>query len=322
MGHTSSNGVLTIIKPPCNDLFPNRCINMKNEGYCFKPDKISYMHKNCPLSCDICNPHIQKTLTGVPQKYNFLKVIKENKSTNALIEKRARNIMVQTTKYYKQGIENNQDEYQRAQFQMCKNRHHSCAVLAILGFCETHPESMAVTCGPSCRLCHFKVQHERKIASYEVGQEYFDKFHFDDTLKVDVPNAVTSFGTSPFLRGDIIGIFEAIEANRVLKGWRKATITNYNKKRNSGLKFAQLEKLSPIVHKYDNTTDKYKAYLMQTKKNDRVMNIPVHNSGPVIIQFDNFLNAKECKALLDLARLLQINHKTNIDGFEAHTTGK
>ena len=321
---TSANGVLTIIKPPCIDLYPNRCLNMKNDGYCFRPDKMTYMHQNCPLSCDICNPQIQKELTGVPQKFDFMPITKKNEVTNSMIEKRARNVIAQTTKYYKEVIENNQDEHMRSKFLLCKNRHHACAIWAVIGFCETKPESMTITCGPVCRLCHFEVEHERRISNFHFDQQYYDKLHFDDALKIDKTESNTglSFGTSPFLRGDLIGIFESIEADRIIRGWRTATTTNYsNKQRKSWHKFAQLDKFLPIIHKYDNFTNRYKAHPMERKRRDTHRRYPIHNSGPVIIQFDNFLSEKECHSLLNLARLLHINAKTNIDGFGAHTTG-
>ena len=337
-----------IIPAPCVDLYPKRCRMMKNNGHCTKEERSESMKENCPLSCDLCNPKISLEVTGVPQNLLPKRANKKGKDpqtmnsntfkTNRHLNKRIKNLLHQMIFYYDRGLSQT-DENERAVFQMCKNRHPKCAIWAIQGVCETKPETMAVTCGPACRLCHFKPDYGSVYSNMGDSNESFQQnghssgdkennaqiLNKKDSQGKDAQQAL-SFATSPFIRGDLQGIFEAIEDYRIVRGWNGITVatTSINDKvspslRSSWHRFASLKKFTPIVYKADENHI-YQAHPVVKPKGGNTY--PVHDNGPVIAQFDTFMNEEECRYLLHLVKTLRVSERTDDDGFGAHTTGK
>jgi len=318
------------LTPPCVDFHPKSCRWKKNKGYCRTTEHAEYMTEYCRSSCDLCNPSISDDICGVKQEF----LTKDPKSgvykpraqlirsktdaeapteTSKDVNNRIRNLISESDTYYTKGIMST-DVSKRALFSTCKNRHSFCALWAIQGVCETKPEIMAMTCGPACRLCHFQSNdNDVDDNGTEEGHVMGDEVGSHSGL---------SFATSPFIRGDLQGIFEAIEANRIVRGWNGITVavsSNNSGEKGSWHRFVSLKQLSPIIYKQD---DKQR-YQKHRLAGDEPGAHPIHDNGPVIAQFNSFLNDEECEYLLSLVKFFRMEEsKTDKDGFGAHTTGE
>lgn len=247
--------IRTNVRRPCVDVYKaSRCTVLRNKGDCTDPGQRNFMAMHCALTCDLCNPLMRnqhdEVSPGVPQLLDVPRYDEENEekegnealsnvgngydesrmdngkdshtdsntsskyfsstdshglfnsvsatATRSHMARRVTDLMRNMERYYRDGLEDASD---RVLFERCKNRHELCAVWAIQGMCETKPRTMADSCGPVCHLCHYN--------------------HVDQSF----------FGTTPFLRSDLQGLFEAIEANRVVRGWNGIHVVTGSRKK-------------------------------------------------------------------------------------------
>lgn len=195
--------------PPCIDLNPN-CPSWARDGECILSS--DYMNSNCPLSCDRCNLALTPLHHGVEQQKGFpdlsiagqdgalavkttytdkgeLKEPTKRKRTSTYLGTRVREVLVAMDAYLES------ETIKGAVVpQTCSNRHSSCALWAARGLCVKWPTMRAV-CPAVCHAC--------------------------ERLPIMVDNDNISSYASPhwstaFERMDILGIFEAIEEDRLI----------------------------------------------------------------------------------------------------------
>lgn len=261
-------------------------------------------------------------------------------------------------------------------FASCKNRHVHCLQWALDGVCELKPIQMAESCGPACNLCHYNYKGEigplesrrsstrtnsnnngndtrRKrtvqdiihklffssppspvhmllnTASIPPSSHHLNNYHLSDK----------TFGTSPFLRGDLLGIFDAIEKNRVVRGWNGIGVDNItsngdtNNKNGSSSssnnkhRFVPMHQFNPTLYKP--RPKQQKGFYTQThqtpSQTEQYPPPPPHtstgnpypgfNDSPIIALFDTFLSQEECDYLLHLIKTQGVDAQYSNDGF-------
>jgi len=193
--------------PPCMDLNP-RCPTWARDGECaFSPD---YMKDNCPLSCDWCNPALSAAKYGVDQQTDFAgySIAEEpkgpsphstepkgnppkKKRSSSYVDRRVRQVVGAMEVYLESDLVSG-----AVAPQTCSNRHPHCALWTALGYCDFKRISMQEICPAVCHAC-------------KIVPSLMDA---DGAL----PSRVSTSRSSAFARMDLLGIFEALEEDRII----------------------------------------------------------------------------------------------------------
>lgn len=342
---------------PCVDIDPiTLCQPRVRNGECYSNNnKVrKYMTTHCKNSCDLCNTLLTLP-SGIPQRIHFKENKQQEKKESTICVIRLKHVESSMNKYVEtlhSHVNNTiaatkKNKKHLLKIQPCFNKYDQCMEWSILGFCELYPNLMKSTCGPACHMCHEPIQIIENYYSADQWDEDDDDDDEDDDnnskkkntknkknnksknksssdfSKYDIMSLYNPFAYSistPFLRGDLYGIFEAIEKNLIVKGWSdmhgtttttsssssastsssssSTTTTTNNNKKSYHERFASMDIYTPRIFKpekqdisnYDNDNNNKNKILSQG------------NSEPTIIQLNDFLTKEECNYLLALVK--------------------
>lgn len=321
--------------PPCIDLDPE-CFAWAVSDECHTNP--ANMLINCPISCDLCNPSLT-TESGIPQRTNFSNLYSSRRGSSGEVgdtdsmpnqrnagEKATGSSRRRSTEHLERRVQHiltAMDIYlstpppdgMKLVSESCKNRHPHCALWAARGYCELKRRAMRESCAPVCRLCHFVRVEGRK-----------DRH---DEMKL-----WNQKGTTPFQRMDLVGIFEAMEEDRVVippgkKNGVDGSMDQPSSATRAGIipegmdlmmtddqiYVLPLGQIKTFVFRLKPGTESAKASAKARKRQGRRPvegddntndahneNAEDDDGGPYIVQFDRFLSPEECQALLSMIR--------------------
>ena len=314
----------------CYDL-DLHCGDWALAGECRLNAAFQYMRDNCKLSCNLCDPHLEKwsppvglimalecngihIFTGTRQKLDFqhsaLNEYSEQRSE--YIKERMHHIIEAQEKYMQTIYENrfvtrgdDTVEYSALKLddapngealplvETCFNRHSHCTLWAVKGFCDSKPYSMSEICPLACHVCEWNIKLDKSILKQPRAKD-------------------GSWKKNSFKRMDLFGIIEAIYENRMVLE------TKY-----SNIRLSKYLPAAKLRHDWGK-----EVYILDNKSIGITTNYdPKNPEEKKIIRFENFLSTEECHSILNTIKFgVGVDTSSGLgggaDGFPRATSDK